>query len=68
MRQGEMLALRWRTSTSTQRASQVRATLQRRPDGLVLAEPRADRSRRRVMLTQLAIAALRRHRIAQAEE
>jgi integrase len=35
---------------------------------MVFAEPKTAQSRRRVMLTQLAVTALRKHRIAQAEE
>lgn len=61
MRQGEMLALRWRDVDLDGASVRVHATLHRSTEGLVLAEPKTDRSRRRVMLTKLAIAALRRH-------
>ena len=36
--------------------------------GLVFSEPKTDRSRRRIVLTDIAITALRRHRLAQLEE
>ncbi len=68
LRQGELLALRWRDVDLDTRTLSVRATLQRTADGLVLAETKTARSRRQVMLTDAAVAALRRHRVSQAQE
>lgn len=68
MRQGEILALRWRDVDLEAGTLQVRATLQRTGDGFLFAEPKTAHSRRQVALTGTAIAALRRHRRAQAEE
>jgi integrase len=68
MRQGELLALRWRDVDLQAGTLQVRATLQRTGNGFSFAEPKTARSRRQVALTGIAIAALRRHRTAQAEE
>jgi integrase len=68
MRQGELLALKWRDVDLDAARLQVRATLQRVGDGFDFAEPKTARSRRQVALTATAIAALRRHRVAQAEE
>lgn len=69
MRQGELLALRWSDVDLEGRAARVRSTLYRpRGGGYVFAPPKTPRSRRQVALTQAAVAALRRHRIRQAEE
>ena len=68
MRQGELLALRWRDMDLEGGMAQVRGTMQRTRDGLAAAEPKTERSRRNVALTQTAVAALRRHRAVQLEE
>jgi integrase len=68
MRQGELLALRWRDLDLDARTISVQATLQWTPDGYALAEPKTARSRRQIVLAEVAIAALRRHRIRQLEE
>ncbi len=68
MRQGELLALRWRHVDLEARTVQVRATLQRADDGFTFAEPKTAHSRRQVALTKTAIVALRRHRGLQLEE
>lgn len=68
MRQGELLALRWRYVELEGGMLQVRATLQRTGDGFVFAEPKTVRSRRQVVLTRAAVEALRRHRARQLEE
>ena len=68
LRQGELLALRWRDVDLEGGTLAVRATLQRTAEGLVLAETKTARSRRQVMLTEAALTSLRRHRIAQAQE
>ncbi len=68
MREGELLGLRWRDVDFDAGAVRVRHTLQRTRAGLTLSEPKTAHSRRQVVLTRTALAALRRHRIAQAEE
>jgi len=68
MRQGELLALRWRHVDLPAGRLQVCGSLQRTPQGLVITEPKTASSRRPVALTQLALAALWRHREAQAGE
>jgi integrase len=68
MRQGELLALRWRDVDLEAGTVQVRATLQRTRDGFTLVEPKTASSRRQVALAETAVANLRRHRAAQGEE
>ena len=68
MRQGELLALRWQDVDLDRGTVQVRGSLQRTPAGLTLTEPKTAASRRQVGLTPSAVAALRRHRVAQTEE
>jgi len=68
MRQGEILALRWRDMNLEAGTLRVTATLQRTGDGFLFAEPKTARSRRQVALTTVAVDALRRHRAHQLEE
>jgi integrase len=68
MRLGELLALRWRDVDLEGGSLQVRATLQYTIDGFVFAEPKTAQSRRRIALSQTAIAALTQHRAVQAQE
>lgn len=68
MRQGELLGLKWRAVDLDRGVIQVRATVQRTPDGLGTAEPKTARSRRKLLITAHAIDALRRHRVRQAEQ
>ena len=68
MRQGELLALRWRDVDLGVGVVAVRATLYRADGGLQLGEPKTARSRRSVHLTPEAVAALRRHRERQSVE
>ncbi len=69
MRQGELLALRWADLDLTRRALQVTGTLQRtKGQGLVRSEPKTARSRRRIMLGDLAVAALQKRRAEQVSE
>ena len=68
MRQGELLALRWRDVNLGSGALRVVGTLQQTPHGFRVCEPKTARSRRQVLLTQTAVSALRRHRARQAEE
>lgn len=69
MRQGELLALRWRDVNLDAGAVQVRATMQRTAEtGMTFSEPKTSGSRRHVSITKAAAAALHRHRTAQAAE
>lgn len=69
MRQGELLALRWADVDLDAGTAQVRASLvAERGGGFTFAEPKSARSRRQVMLTRVGVAALRQHRVRQAEE
>jgi integrase len=68
MRQGELLALKWRDIDLNEGTLQVRASLQRTRGGFVFAEPKTSRSRRHLALPIVAIEALRKHRARQAEE
>ena len=68
MRQGELLALRWKDVNLDRGTAQVVATLQPTPEGLRISEPKTKSSRRQVQLTPMAIDALRRHRTAQNTE
>lgn len=68
LRQGELLALRWADLDLTQSVLQVRFSLLWGADGHSFRPPKSKRSRRRVSLTSLAVAALREHRARQAEE
>ncbi|EQD46222.1 integrase family protein [mine drainage metagenome] len=67
MREGEMLALRWRDVDLERGSLAVTGTLQRvRGVGLVRGEPKTARSRRQVRLTPTAIAALKPQQGTQA--
>lgn len=68
IRQGELLALRWRDVDLGAATLQVRATLTRASGEFVLAEPKTRRSGRTVLLTAGAVEALRSHRARQNEE
>jgi integrase len=63
LRQGELLALKWRDIDFEHRRITVRGTLQRRPgQGLVVAETKTAASRRQVSLAWTAVEALHNHR------
>ncbi len=62
MRQGELLALRWREVDLDAGSLQVRATLQRTREGFTFSEPKTAHSRRQIALTRPAVEALRSHR------
>ena len=68
MRQGEILALRWRDVNLDVGTLQVRATLQRNHEGFVFAEPKTAHSRRKVALGRATVEALRSHRSRQLGE
>lgn len=68
MREGELQALRWQDVSLELCFLQVRSSAKPIRGKLVLAETKTKRSRRRIALTPLAAAALRRHRTRQLEE
>jgi len=68
MREGELLALAWDAVDLDRVSLEVRATVHRTRQGFVFTPPKTPKSRRQVLLTPLAVAALRRHKAAQAEE
>jgi integrase len=68
MREGELLALRWRDVDLSSARLSVTATVQRVRGKLRVGEPKTAKSRRRIALTAGAVEALQRHRAAQAEE
>ncbi len=68
MRRGEILALQWKNVDLETGSLQVVGTLQRTKEGLSIAEPKTDKSRRQVALSATAVQALRKHRAAQASQ
>jgi integrase len=69
MRQGELLGLRWHDVDLEQRSIRVTGSLQYVPGkGLTLATPKTRRSRRHVLLSETAAAALEQHRTVQFVE
>ena len=68
MRLGELLALKWRDVDLDGRTLQVRATLQNMAGRFEFAEPKTSHSRRRIALSLLAVEALQKHQVRQAEE
>ena len=68
MRQGELLGLKWADVDLENAVVRVRRTLTRKGTGYVLGEPKTKKSRRTVRLTQMAVEALRSHRMSQAQE
>ncbi len=69
MRQGELLALRWRDVDLEDGTLRVTATMQRiSKRGICPSEPKTAGSRRQIALTGMAVSALRHHRNRQLEE
>ena len=69
MRQGELLALRWRDVDVTGPSLHVTSSLQYvKGHGLRLSSPKTRRSRRQVMLSKVSVEALTRRRKAQQQE
>jgi integrase len=66
MRQGELLGLRWQDVELDHGTLRIQASMQRTKDGFALSDPKTNRSRRQVILTDSAKASLRRHRVDQA--
>jgi integrase len=68
MRQGELLALKWEDIDFVHGTLQVRRTITRIVNkGFTISEPKTPKSRRSIQLAQMAIDALKRHRIRQHE-
>lgn len=69
MREGELLGLHWKDVDLDAAALQVRTIVQRtKLTGLAFSEPKTAGSRRQIALAGMAVAALRRRRVIQAEE
>lgn len=68
LRQGELLALRWKDVDLTRSRLSVTGSLQSGVGPPVIAEPKTTRSRRQVALSVQAVEGLRRHRQAQLAE
>jgi len=68
MRQGELLALKWRDIDLDGASLQVRATLQNTGGEYRIIEPKTQSSRRRIALPVTAVEALRSHLTRQSEE
>ncbi len=68
MRQGELFGLRWADVDLDAATLSVRQAVQWLKGGPVCTQPKTARSRRSISLTRRAIAALRQHRVRQAEE
>ena len=69
LRQGELLALRWSDlDLDAGRLNVCRSVRSVSGQGSVEGEPKTKSGRRNVLLTPLAVAALRRHRTRQAEQ
>jgi integrase len=68
MRQGELLALKWQDVDLENSTLRVRRTLSKSKGRLLVAEPKTRQSRRTILLTGAAVAALRAHLDRQLEE
>lgn len=68
MREGELDTLQWRDVDLDGGTLRVRRTLQRTAEGYRWDDVKTAHSRRRIALPEVAIAALRRRRVRQAEE
>jgi integrase len=68
MRQGELLALTWRDVDLDRATVQAHASLQRAGGVKRIKEPKTAAGRRRIALSAIAVAALRRHRVEQLDE
>lgn len=68
MRRGEILGLRWQDVDFEARTAVVRQTMEQTKGSITFKAPKTSKSRRTIALPDAAIAVLRRHRAAQAEE
>jgi integrase len=66
MRQGELLGLRWQDVDLDGGSLRIQSSMQRTKDGFVLAQPKTNKSRRQILLTEQGKFTLRRHRVDQA--
>lgn len=68
MREGELPGLKWEDVDFERKKVQVRRTISRIPhQGFKVAEPKTQKSRRSIHLTNLALESLKRHRARQSE-
>ena len=67
-RRGELLALRWDDIDLEEGLLQVRGTLQRIDGKWQVCEPKTERARRTIALSEPTVNALRAHRVCQLEE
>jgi integrase len=65
MRHGEMAALRWDDINFEDRSLRIERTVQRMEKRFVEGEPKTLKSAREIMLPQITIEALQRHKVAQ---
>lgn len=69
LRQGELLALKWSDiDLDAARLNVCRSVRSVSGEGSIVGEPKTKSGRRNVLLTPLAVAALRRHRTRQTEQ
>jgi integrase len=68
LRQAELLGLRWQDLDLDAASLSVRYALEKRDGEYGLVEPKTSKSRRTIAITAMAVAALRAHRVRQAEE
>lgn len=68
MRLGELLALKWSDIDLDCRECQVVRSVQRTDEGLSFKSPKTRRSRRTILLPEMAVTALKAHRAQQNEE
>jgi integrase len=67
MRKGELLSLRWEDVNMDNMSLQVRRTVAKYKGGYVESEPKTAGSRRKIILPQFVIDALKQHRVYQLE-
>ena len=68
MRQGELLALKWRDVDLEGATLQVHAAVHYTTEGYVFTKPKTKYSRRRIALSRVAVEALRDHRTRQLQQ
>ena len=68
MRQGELLALKWRDVDLENATLSIRRTLTRSGGRLLLGEPKTGKGRRNIDLTEASVGALRGHLVRQTGE
>ncbi len=68
VRRGELLGLRWDDVKLERGIVEIQRTLQRTGNEFTFVEPKTQRSRRQIILTRTAVAALKQHHARQLEE